>query len=81
MHERRSVERRWIYRSATLAIPQLKIICACRLRDLTENGAGIRIDKIPLLPMDFRLSIDELGTFQQCQLIWRHSDFVGVLFR
>ena len=44
MHERRCVERRWIYQSALLSVPQLKFIGTCRLRDLTEKGAGIRIE-------------------------------------
>ncbi len=81
MHERRSVERSWIYQGALLSIPQLKIIRSCQLRDLSEKGAGIRIEKIPILPIEFCLSIDGFRSLQLCQLIWRQSDFVGVLFR
>jgi hypothetical protein len=81
MHERRSLERRWIYQGATLSIPQLGIICSCRLRDLTEKGAGIRIEKIPLLPIEFDLSTDGFRTLRECQLIWRQGDFVGARFR
>jgi hypothetical protein len=81
MHERRSIGRRWIYRSALLSIPQLKLVCACRLRDLTEKGAGIRVEKISLLPIEFELSIDGFRSCQRCQLIWRQGEFVGVFFR
>jgi hypothetical protein len=81
MHERRCVERRWIYQSALLSVPQLKFIDTCRLRDLTEKGAGIRIEKLPLLPIEFELSIDGFLSRKQCQLIWRQGDFVGVRFR
>ena len=81
MHERRCVERRWIYQSALLSVPQLKFIGMCRLRDLTEKGAGIRIEKLPLLPIEFELSIDGFLSRKQCQLIWRQGDFVGVRFK
>jgi hypothetical protein len=81
MQERRSIARCWIYQSAILSVPELKMICSCRLRDLTDKGAGIRIENIPLLPIEFGLSIDGLRTLRECQLVWRQGDFVGAFFR
>ena len=80
MPERRSIERRWIYRSALLSVPQLKFIGTCRLRDLTDKGAGMRIEMLPLLPMEFELSFDGFLSRKQCELVWRQGDFVGVRF-
>ena len=44
-------------------------------------GASIRLDGIPLLPVEFEISFDEFRTLQPCQLVWRDGDFAGLLFQ
>jgi len=78
--ERRAVERRRLYRSALLSIPGQIVAQACRLRDFTVKGAGIRLNGIILLPLTFELSLDAFHTMERCRLIWRDGDFVGVIF-
>ena len=78
--ERRSIERRWIYRSALLSIPGQIVAQECRLRDFTVKGAGIRLNGITLLPLTFELSLDAFHTTERCRLIWRDGDFAGVVF-
>jgi hypothetical protein len=78
--ERRSIERRWIYRSALLSIPGQIVAQECRLRDYTVKGAGIRLNGITLLPLTFELSLDAFHTAEPCRLIWRDGDFAGVVF-
>jgi hypothetical protein len=49
--ERRSIERRWLYRSALLSNPGQIVAQECRLRDYTVKGAGIRLNGITLFPL------------------------------
>jgi hypothetical protein len=53
---------------------------SCCVRDITSTGAGIRLEKIPILPIDFLLSFDGFETAERCRLIWRDGDCVGVIF-
>ena len=78
--ERRSIERRWLYRSALLSIPGQIVAQECRLRDFTVKGAGIRLNGITLLPLTFELSLDAFHTTERCRLIWRDGDLAGVFF-
>ena len=78
--ERRSIERRRLYRSALLSIPGQIVAQDCRLRDFAVKGAGIRLNGITLLLLTFELSLDALHTTERCRLIWRDGDFAGVVF-
>jgi hypothetical protein len=78
--ERRSIERRWLYRSALLSNPGQIVAQECRLREFTVKGAGIRLNGITLLPLSFGLSLDAFHITERCRLIWREGDFAGVIF-
>jgi hypothetical protein len=79
--ERRAIERKWIYREALLSIPQLKSVHSCGVRDLSDNGAGLRLNCLPLLPTEFMLSLDGFHTTRACRLVWRNGNFAGVKYR
>ena len=79
--ERRVSERTWIYRDALLSIPRLKHVHSCGVRDLSENGAGLRLNRLPLLPHEFNLSLDGFRSTLVCRLIWRNGDFAGIAFQ
>ena len=76
--ERRVSERTWVYRDALLSIPRLKHVHSCGVRDLSDNGAGIRLNRLPLLPQEFSLSLDGFRSTLVCRLIWRNGDFAGI---
>jgi hypothetical protein len=63
-----------------------KPICGCMMRDISETGARLKIDKneentIGDIPAEFILSITKSGNvFRRCKLIWRRNDEVGVHF-
>ena len=78
--ERRSIARRWLYRSARLSVPGQIAGQPCSLRDFTIKGAGIRLNGITLLPLTFELSLDGFRTAHKCRLVWRDGDFAGVIF-
>ena len=53
---------------------------ACCVRDATNDGAGIRLNDLNILPFNFAISFDNFRTMRRCRLIWRNGDFVGVAF-
>ena len=78
--ERRVSQRNWVYRTALLSIPGLKQVHSCGLRDLSENGAGLLLNQLSLLPIEFNLSLDGFRSTLVCRLIWRNRHSVGVTF-
>lgn len=79
--EQRSLGRAKVSRNARLRFNARRGAIDCGLRDLTEAGAGIRVDRINIIPLTFELSFDNFRTARACRLIWRDGDFVGVAFR
>jgi hypothetical protein len=78
--ERRAIGRTQINRSALLFFHGQADVFACCVRDATNSGAGIRLEGLNILPVDFDLSFDNFRTVRKCRLIWRDADFVGVVF-
>jgi hypothetical protein len=80
--ERRAAKRTWgAYRHALLSIPRLRHVHSCGVRDVSKDGAGLRLNRLPLLPSEFNLSLDGFHTTLVCRLIWRDGDFAGVAFQ
>jgi hypothetical protein len=79
--ERRTVGRTKIAKSALLFFGSQRGVFGCSLRDVTNIGAGIRLDNINVLPPDFELSFDNFHTIRKCRLVWRQGDFTGVAFQ
>jgi hypothetical protein len=44
---------------------------ACCVRDVTTFGAGIRLNGLKMVPLDFDISFDNFRTIRKCRLIWR----------
>jgi hypothetical protein len=76
----RALDRVPVFRGALLSIPGQLTALPCTLRDITTNGASIRLNGITLVPLEFEISFDGFRTFKTCQLIWRDGDFAGVAF-
>jgi len=53
---------------------------ACCVHDVTNQGAGLRVDGLNIVPPEFGISFDNFRTMRRCRLIWRDGDFVGVAF-
>jgi hypothetical protein len=79
--ERRSVGRTKVAKSALLFFGSARGVFGCSLRDVTNIGAGIRLDTINVLPPDFELSFDNFRTIRKCRLVWRQGDLTGVAFQ
>jgi hypothetical protein len=76
--ERRAIGRTRINRGALLFFSGQVGVVGCSVRDVTNEGAGIRLDRLPVIPIDFKLSFDNFRTMRNCHLVWREGDFVGV---
>jgi hypothetical protein len=78
--ERRSRVRTKIAKSALLFFSGQVGVRACVVRDITHVGAGLRIQDLPALPLNFELTFDNFRTPRKCRLVWRDADFIGVAF-
>jgi hypothetical protein len=76
--ERRALARTTISRQALVFFIGQNGVHGCCVRDVTNQGAGIYLTGIKILPLDFDLSFDNFHTIRRCRLIWRDGDFVGV---
>ena len=80
LFERRSKGRTVINRDARMSFPGNVGVHSCSVRDVTNDGAGIRLSGLNIVPSDFGVSFDNFRTMRLCKLIWRDGDFVGVSF-
>jgi hypothetical protein len=78
--ERRAIGRTRINRNALLFFRGQTGVFSCCVRDVTNSGAGIRLERLNVLPVEFDLSFDNFRTVRKCRLVWRETDFVGVAF-
>ena len=78
--ERRSIGRTKLAKSALLFFIGQTSVRSCGVTDITNVGAGIRTQDLPVLPLSFELSFDNFRTARKCRLIWWDGDFVGVAF-
>ncbi len=78
--ERRVVARTTINRDVLMFFTGQDRVHACCVRDVTNHGAGIRLNGLNLLSSEFYISFDSFRTARRCRLIWRDGDFVGAAF-
>lgn len=78
--ERRSKTRTTINHGAALSFAPHSDIYACCVCNVTNDGAGIRLDGLNIAPSEFDLSFDNFRTVRRCRLIWRDGDFIGAKF-
>jgi hypothetical protein len=79
--DRRSIGRTKICKDALLFFSEATGVHSCTVRDVTNLGAGIRIEQnLKIVPLDFALSFDNFRTIRMCRLVWRQGDFLGVVF-
>jgi hypothetical protein len=78
--ERRSVRRTRIMKGALLFVSKKSGVQSCTVRDVTNLGAGIRVQDLQIMPLGFELSFDGFRTVRKCRLIWRQDEFFGVAF-
>jgi hypothetical protein len=78
--ERRSKGRTLINRDVLMFFTGSPGVHKCRVRDVTNDGAGILLNGLNIVPPEFGISFDNFRTMRRCRLIWRDGDFSGVTF-
>jgi hypothetical protein len=80
LFERRSKCRTVINRGALLFFMGGCGVHSCCVRDVTNDGVGIRLSGLRMVPSDFGISFDSFRTMRRCRLVWRDGDFIGAVF-
>jgi hypothetical protein len=78
--ERRTAGRTLINRGVLVHFAGCDGVHGCCVRDVTNLGAGIRLNGLSIIPSEFSISFDNFRTMRPCRLIWRVGDFVGAIF-
>jgi hypothetical protein len=78
--ERRAVGRTTINRDVLMLFTGQDRVHTCSVRDVTNLGAGLRLNGLNVLSSEFYLSFDSFRTARRCRLIWRQGDFIGAAF-
>jgi PilZ domain len=79
------IERRWSRRMRVLKrgktiLQHNLVVFDCLIRDLSEGGARIVMDRAAILPAEFRLAILGAGEAREVRVVWRRADEAGVAF-
>jgi hypothetical protein len=53
-------------------------VFSCHVRDVTNQGAGIRLEGLNVLLVDFDLSFDNFRTTRGFRVIWREGDLIAL---
>jgi len=79
MGDKRVKPRQRVLKSAKIRLERGGVI-DCTIRDISENGAGLRVASALGIPDFFELILDE-KTLRPCQVKWRKETMIGVEFQ
>jgi len=77
--ERRRTPRRRTLKGAMIVFNDGRSTIAATVRNLSEDGANLRVTSIVGIPDTFGLRLSD-GTHYECRAIWHKSDEIGVAF-
>jgi hypothetical protein len=78
--ERRAKVRTVINRGALIFFRGSKVVHPCCVRDVTNGGAGVKLDGLNILPFEFGISFDRFRSMRKCRMVWREGDCIGATF-
>ena len=78
--DRRSIGRTKISKGALLFFSEGAGVHSCTIHDVTNFGAGIHLQGLKVIPLEFALSFDNFRSVRKCCLAWRQGDFFGAAF-
>jgi hypothetical protein len=68
LFERRSKKRTTINHGAALFFAGHAGVYSCCVRNVTNDGAGIRLNGLNIVPFEFDVSFDNFRTMRRCRL-------------
>lgn len=78
--ERRRSRRMRVLKRGKAMLHDNLVVFDCLIRDLSEGGARIAMDRAAMLPAGFRLAILGAGEAREVRVVWRRADEAGVEF-
>ena len=78
--EPRVTPRRRILKGGIVCFNDRHSTWPCAVRDLSEQGARLRLSGSVDAPDTFELFIELDGVWVDCEVIWRSNDEIGVVF-
>ena len=78
MADRRMASRRRVLIGGVIVFSEMEPRIQCKVRDISEMGAGIEISADVNLPEEFDLVAE--GIRRRCRMVWRSDTRVGVAF-
>jgi hypothetical protein len=78
MQERRRFPRTNCFKGAKIQSPGQAV--ACIVRNVSAEGAGLRLSGSDVVPAEFDLCFDTGRRIRQCRVMWRTSREAGVRF-
>ena len=79
MGDKRAKQRQRVLKSAKIRLERGGVI-DCTIRDISQNGAGLRVASALGIPDFFELILDD-KTLRPCQVKWRKETQIGVEFQ
>ncbi|WP_158817303.1 hypothetical protein [Methylocapsa sp. S129] len=79
MKERASARRRVCYGAQIAIDPAIEPI-EILVRNISDEGAAVRVLGGRLLPNPFQLTIDRAGIARSAHIVWKKDDDIGVSF-
>src|SRR5262245_40992909 len=77
---KRGTLRRRVAKSAKIAFGDFRFVHDCSLRDMTPDGAKIRVVATREIPDEFHVVFTTERMIRPAQVIWRRGDDLGVKF-
>lgn len=78
--DRRSKKRTVVNRDALMFFTGSEVVHSCLVLNATNDGAGIRLNGLSVMPSDFGISFDRFRTMRKCRMVWRDGNFTGAVF-
>jgi hypothetical protein len=68
------------FKKGSITFPYSGIVIDCVVRNISERGACLIVDRPCSVPDDFDLMIGNDDALKYCRVVWRNSKQVGVDF-
>ena len=78
--EPRAAARRRMLKAGMVCFNERHSTLPCAVRDLSEEGARLRLSGSIDAPDTFELFIELDGVWVDCEVVWRSNDEIGVVF-
>ena len=80
MEQKRSATRKRVLKGAKAVYGGYTFVVDCTLRDISEDGARLRVPASVTLPETFLLYMPDAQTIRSAQVLWRKAGELGIRY-